>query len=236
MMALGRVLSHTNEEQHLSLATSTFGQWCLQALQSSMRELRIAAGRTLPVFLRDSLELSVYAQNRRVALDFLRNISDRGDIGLQETSILAWSQIAQSLDDGGEMNLVLHKLVEYLGHTNALICGLAFDELQRLCNHSPFSARKVFAPYWRIIAITVVDNLQRRPQIAQQMSDLLAMSVSEFLVLTQVHTTPFFVLTKKQETLRRIADACGRSLMALCRDHANLAAILASAETAVANP
>ena len=126
------------------------------------------------------------------------------------------------------MNLVLHKLVEYLGHTNALICGLAFDELQRLCNHSPFSARKVFAPYWRIISVFVVDNLQRRPQIAQQMSDLIAMSVSEFLVLTQVHTTPFFVLTKKQEILRRIADACGRSLMALCREHANLAAILAS--------
>ncbi len=27
------------------------------------------------------------------------------------------------------MNLVLLKLVEYLGHTNPLICGLAFDEV-----------------------------------------------------------------------------------------------------------
>ena len=30
---------------------------------------------------------------------------------------------------GDEMNLVLLKLVEYLGHTNPLICGLAYDEV-----------------------------------------------------------------------------------------------------------
>lgn len=30
---------------------------------------------------------------------------------------------------GDHMNLILLKLVEYLGHTNALICGLAYDEV-----------------------------------------------------------------------------------------------------------
>ena len=30
---------------------------------------------------------------------------------------------------GDQMNLVLLKLVEYLGHTNALLCGLAYDEV-----------------------------------------------------------------------------------------------------------
>ena len=85
---------------------------------------------------------------------------------------------------------------------------------------------KLFAPYWRTIAVTVVQDLHRRPQIAQQLSDLLAMSVSEFLAMTQVHTVPFFVLTKKHDILQRIADACGDSIMALCREHNNLAAIL----------
>lgn len=33
------------------------------------------------------------------------------------------------------MNLVLLKLVEYLGHTNALISGLAFDEVEAHCTH-----------------------------------------------------------------------------------------------------
>ena len=85
---------------------------------------------------------------------------------------------------------------------------------------------KLFAPYWRTIAITVVQDLHRRPQIAQQMSDLLAMSVSDFLSMTQVYTVPHFVLTKKKDVLQRIADACGQSIMALCREHNNLAAIL----------
>ena len=143
------------------------------------------------------------------------------------------------------MNLVLLKIVEYLGHTNALISGLAYDEvrvsythgghsiadaiqIQKISHHSHFSALKLFAPYWRTIAVIVVRDIHRRPQIAQQISDLLAMSVSDFLSMTQVHTVPFFVLTKRQDVLQRIADACGQSIMVLCREHNNLAAILAS--------
>lgn len=145
-----------------------------------------------------------------------------------------------SVDD--EMNLVLLRLVEYLGNTNPLLTGLAYDEvsnsprksvisiewlqIQRLAHHSPFSAMKLFAPYWRTIAVAVVQDLHRRPQVAQQVADLLAMSVSDFLSMTQVYTVPFFVLTKKHDILQRIADACGVSIMALCREHNNLAAIL----------
>ena len=44
MLALKRLLSHTLKEEYLDLKTSAFGQWCLQALHSSTRELRIAAG------------------------------------------------------------------------------------------------------------------------------------------------------------------------------------------------
>ena len=143
------------------------------------------------------------------------------------------------------MNLILLKIVEYLGHTNALISGLAYDEVRAFCtypshgidnatqiqkisNHSHYSAMKLFAPYWRTIAVTVVRDIHRRPQIAQQISDLLAMSVSDFLSMTQVHTVPYFVLTKRQDVLQRIADACGQSIMVLCREHNNLAAILSS--------
>jgi serine/threonine-protein kinase ATR len=85
---------------------------------------------------------------------------------------------------------------------------------------------KLFAPYWHTIAVTVVQDVNRRPQIAQQMSDLLAMSVTDFLSMTQVHTVPHFVLTKRKDILQRIADACGQSIMVLCREHNNLAAIL----------
>ena len=87
---------------------------------------------------------------------------------------------------------------------------------------------KLFAPYWRTIAATVVQDIQRRPQLVQKLSDLLAMSVSDFLVLTQTHTVPHFVLRKKRGILQRIADASGQSVMTLCREHSNLAAILSN--------
>ena len=151
-----------------------------------------------------------------------------------------------TVGDGDELNLVLLKLVEYLGHPNAFLCGLAYDEvrhlesekvrksayvswqLQLISNHSPYTAKKLFAPYWRTVAVVVVQDLQRRPQIAQQVSDLLAMSVQDFLVLTQVHTIPYFVLRKKQDVLQRIADASKQSVMVLCREHNHMAAILSN--------
>ena len=33
-----------------------------------------------------------------------------------------------SISNGDEMNIVLLTLVEYLGHTNSLVSGLAYDE------------------------------------------------------------------------------------------------------------
>lgn len=81
-------------------------------------------------------------------------------------------------------------------------------------------------PYWSTVAPTVVKDIYRRPQIVQYMSDLLGTSVDEFLVLTQVYTLPYFVLTKKRDILQRIAQACGHPIGLLCMDHSNMAAIL----------
>ncbi|KAL9130247.1 MAG: hypothetical protein Q9217_001540 [Psora testacea] len=228
MTALIRLLSHTPNTDHLKLGKSPVGQMCLTALHSSVRELRVAAGRALPVFLRQAVGCELALENRLLTLDYMRSLSDQGDVTVQETCILAWGQIARNVADGDELNLVLLKLVEYLGHTNPLLSGLAYDELQAIANHSPFTAMKMFAPYWRTVAVTVVQDLQRRPQIAQQVSDLLAMGVSDFLVLTQAYTIPFFVLRKRQDILQRIADASGQSIMTLCREHNNMAAILSN--------
>lgn len=86
---------------------------------------------------------------------------------------------------------------------------------------------RLFAPYWRTIAINIVQDLQRRPQVAQQMSDLLAITVSDFLQLTQYYTTPYLVLTKRRDLLQKVAVACGRSIKDQCMDHNNLGSILA---------
>ena len=59
------------------------------------------------------------------------------------------------------------------------------------------------------------------------MSDLLAMTVTDFLLFTQTYTVPYLVLTKKRDILQRIADSCNQSAKSLCMDHNNWAAILA---------
>ncbi|KAI4194332.1 MAG: hypothetical protein LQ350_007823 [Teloschistes chrysophthalmus] len=203
MLAARRALGHCTEKDHLDLTTSVLGQSCLQALRSSSRDLRIAAGRTIPMFLSVPTDEMVSRRNRVSALDFLRNLSEKSELALQETCILAWGQIAR-ITSGDETNIVLLRLVEYLGHTNPLV-----------------------SPYWRTLAPTVVQDLQRRPQIAQYLSDLLSMTVSELLRLTQSYTLPYLVLTKQQDILQRVADACGSSIKDVCMDHTNMSSILA---------
>ncbi|KAL8939500.1 MAG: hypothetical protein Q9216_003328 [Gyalolechia sp. 2 TL-2023] len=182
--------------------------------------------RLLPTFLRNDIDEDLLRRNRVLALDFLRSLSEKSELSLQETCILAWGQIAR-ISSGDETNIVLLRLVNYLGHTNPLICGLAYDELQWICNHSSFSALKLVAPFWRTLAPTVVQDLHRRPQIAQYLSDLLSLSVSELLRLTQIYTLPYLVLTKQRDLLNRIADACNRSIQEICMDPDNMSAILA---------
>lgn len=44
LLALRRLLSHSTSWTHLDLSKSVLGQWCLQSMHSSLRDLRIAAG------------------------------------------------------------------------------------------------------------------------------------------------------------------------------------------------
>lgn len=44
MIALRRIINHTDEAELFDLETSPLGQWCLQGLHSSIREIRIASG------------------------------------------------------------------------------------------------------------------------------------------------------------------------------------------------
>lgn len=51
--------------------------------------------RTIPMFLQDGIDESILVRNRICALDFLRSLSEASELGIQETCILAWGQIAQ---------------------------------------------------------------------------------------------------------------------------------------------
>ncbi|KAK3050228.1 serine/threonine-protein kinase M1 [Extremus antarcticus] len=229
MLAIRACVERTLHANYLDLRHSAFGQMCVQSLHSSIRELRFAAGQTLVAFLREELPEELRSGNRKFALEYLRRLSDRDIACEHDTLIAAWGYVAFACGDV-ELNLALLRLVDYLGHSNPLICGLAFAELEKLATTRQQSVEEMFKPYWSSVAVSVSQDLQTRPQKAQQICDLLGMDLNQWLVQTQQDTIPSLVLTKKTNILARIAAArgSGTTIVDLCmKPRTNLAATLA---------
>lgn len=223
------LLLHAPPQIYCELATSPLGSWSLRALSSSTREVRLAAIKTLICFLREDLPGSRAHENRRIALDYLRTLSEKPALAHHETLILAWGQIAVTCGDT-ELNLALLRLVEYLGHPNNLLCALAYGEIEAICAVLSRRADLLFRPFWRTIAISVVRDIFKIPQKIQQLVDVLGMSVNQFLVSTQIDTLPPLVLSKQTKIIERIAVARGPNFTALSvclQTKSTLAAIVA---------
>ncbi|TGJ81418.1 hypothetical protein E0Z10_g7330 [Xylaria hypoxylon] len=98
MVSLRRIAKHCNSSEFSDMEVSLAAQWCLKSIHSSQRELRIAAGRTLAVFLahrgRSGIKYAVIQKNRGIALGILRNLSDQNQPKFTESCILAWSQVS----------------------------------------------------------------------------------------------------------------------------------------------
>ncbi|KFY23332.1 hypothetical protein V493_05913 [Pseudogymnoascus sp. VKM F-4281 (FW-2241)] len=208
MMVVRKFALHFEGAQFMDLESSALGQWCLASLRSSVRELRIVAGRTLPAFLRDgdNVNVNVTRKNRVNAINIFRQFSGETVPHLTETWVLAWGQIARVSKDR-ELNLTLLRLVEYLGHTNQIVSGLAFTEILSTAEAHGVPVGQMFSPFWRTIAHTAVSDLQNRPQTVQLMAELLSISVPEFLVETQTFTLPWLVLAKNTDIITKISQA-----------------------------
>lgn len=229
MLAVHACASLNKDPAILELSTTEFGRLCLSSLHSSIRELRVAAGKCLPLFLRDDLPHNLKTKNRHTALEYLRRLSSREMLDAHETVIGAWSQVALACGER-ELNLVLVQLIDYLGHSNSLISSTAFEEIESLAVAKEQSTMDLCRPFWSSIAPSAVRDLLSRPQKVQSLCELLRIDIDRFLVLTQHYTIPTLVLTRKRDILQRIAAARGKgeSIHQLCVQPAtNLAAILA---------
>jgi serine/threonine-protein kinase ATR len=229
LLSLRRLLTHTDSYNYLGIAHSPLGEWCLQSLRSSSRDIRIAASSALRVFMR-SLPLlppDIIYQNRFMALEFLQSLWNKNETTFQETTILALTQIAQVCGDE-ELNIVLVRLVEYLGHPNPYISGLVYGELSKLAYSMKLPVAALLRPFWRTIGVTVIKNFQNRPSIAQYLCDLLGMEVDGLLMLIEEFALPYLVLTRKHDLILRIALIHGPSMSPfdLCTQRRNLASIL----------
>ncbi|QSZ36964.1 hypothetical protein DSL72_009056, partial [Monilinia vaccinii-corymbosi] len=262
MVAVKAFAIHFRDEGFFDLETSEIGQWCLKSLQSSMRELRIAAGRTLPEFLHGAkAPQDLVLKNRTNVLIILRELSEKPTLHFQETCILAWGQLARSAQllpacscyaynvrvmVDGDLNRVLLKLVEYLGHSNPIVSNAAYNEVSKVVSSSrrllnvfqilklanrtgtvEKSVERLFSPFWGSIAIAAVKSLLSRPQTSQLMADLLEMTVNDFLILTQAYTLPWLVLWRDGKTIKRIAQARNLESWRVCTDNVNIVHIMA---------
>jgi serine/threonine-protein kinase ATR len=221
-------LERTTESSLLDLGNSRLGQYCLRSLQSSLRELRLAAGQCLPAFLRNELSDTLLSRNRQIAFQCLRTLSDRNIASELETLIAAWGSVAVVSQDK-ELNLALLQLVDMLGHTNSLVCALAFSEIENVAQSKGVHALKLFEPYWSSIAVSVVLEIHSRPQKTQQLCAILGVDVNRFLTMTLGHTVPSLVLYRKKDVLQRLATARGEGVTVhdIClQPRSNMAVIL----------
>lgn len=214
MQALRRLAIHCDDPSFLNLETSATGRWCIQSLNSSVRELRIAAGRTLMAFInpsrpianRASLPDDLFARNRQNAIALLKSISERQQANLTETCIMAWGQIGRFVEEE-ELNLVLLQLLEYLGSSNSVVSAFAFNELIKLAERRKTQCRRLFEPFWKSLAYVATKDMVRRPQCSRALAELLQLSVDGLLVLIQAHAVPWLVLYKKRDIIQKVAEA-----------------------------
>ncbi|KAF5985926.1 uvsb pi-3 kinase [Fusarium coicis] len=275
MLAIRRVILHCEDTELLNLETSGIGQWCLQSLNSSVRELRVAAGRVLATFslarpepILSSMVLparpaeangvenprvnqaqatftdgnfrtnvsngssptktqELISRNRKNSIAFLKSISDKNQPNLTETFIMAWGQLGTVVWEH-ELNLVLIKLLEYLGSNNNIVSACAFNELLNLADARRVTPRRLFEPFWPSLAYMTTKDMVQRPQMSRTIAELLQVSVNELLLLIQTHALPWLVLDKQKDVIQKIAEARQESEVWLpLIDPANLAATLA---------
>ncbi|KAI0475823.1 phosphatidyl inositol 3-kinase-like protein [Xylariaceae sp. FL0804] len=231
MVSLRRIARHCGASSFLDLEVSVAAQWCLKSLQSSVRELRIAAGRTIAVFLASPrhphVSQDVVDKNRSNVLNILRKVSEQGVSHLTESWILAWSQVAMVVSED-QLNLVLVKLVEYLGHESDIVSAAAFTEIVRLARYRSTTPRQLFEPFWRYLAFSAVKDMITRPKLVRSLAELVDMGVPQLLLHVQGHALPWLVLTRKNDVIQKIAEVRNEAEpWQPCLDNRNLGGILA---------
>jgi serine/threonine-protein kinase ATR len=224
-VAIRRIFNHISDPDYLDLDISPLGKWIINAMTRSTRELRIAASSALMVFLGHDVPEKVRNKNRRDMMQFFLELTKRNAPSVQETLIMTYGQAARTCGEI-ERQIILGQLVEYLGHTNTVIYGAAFNELLYLSEHLNISTAEMLRAYWKTIGYKVVSEINSKPQKAQLLGQIVEMSVPMLLCDIHPHVIPTLVLNKRKDVIRRIAKAKDTTAEDVCMQP-SLGAILA---------
>lgn len=120
--------------------------------------------------------------------------------------------------------------MEYLGHTNTVIYGAAFNELCSLSDDLRTSPQELLRPYWKTIGFSIVNDLHTNPQKAKLVVEFIGeiSYVNQLLILIHEDVLPVLVLNKRTDILQRIANAKKTSIEEIClQPRTHLARIIA---------
>ncbi|XDG07583.1 hypothetical protein ABKA04_007198 [Annulohypoxylon sp. FPYF3050] len=180
----------------------------------------------------DAADAERQSKRRKVSTELfsLRTVTARlkSLLGLEPTTNLADVKAALDVLLDDQLNLVLVKLVEYLGSDSITTSAAAFVEIVNLARSRGMTARRFFEPFWRYLAFSATKDLTSRPKLTRLLAELLDMSVAELLLYVQKYALPWLVLTKKRDVIQKIAEARNEEeIWRPCLDEANLGPILA---------
>jgi len=235
LSALSDILSTTINPEHLDFASS-MGQWVLHCLKSRVRDIRLAAARILRAYLRKSPKPETRRRNWVAAFNFVRSSSDSNEPSVHETCIYTLGMMMHAGPDEEAINLILYRFTHYLGDRNPFLWSLAYDELLKLSEHSSYRALRIFEPYWRTIAPTLVKDVPSQSSSLQRLCTLMGVCIPNFLKMTSIFTVPHLILMKQADVLYSIASACSENneptqesatVMDLCLSSEQLPGLLA---------
>lgn len=226
-----RVLNHIQASQRLSLTNSAAGKFGLRCLRSVTRDTRMKAAKLLQSFVREMPfdHISTSKNNRIAALEYLQSLWQRGGVRSQESVILALTSIAEVAGDE-ELNIILLRLIEYLGHPNPYISAFVASELIQLTRALETNMQGLLRPFWRTISVVIVKHMTSRPIIAQQLCELCGMQVPGLLQMIEEDALPYLVLQGHKDLIQRIASSNSSPMntFEICVKPHNLPKILAT--------
>jgi serine/threonine-protein kinase ATR len=197
-------------------AATELGAWIIRCLKSTSREIRIATAGLLPLFVAISGQEA--ANNMDQIFKVLSNMNFKQDPYFFETTVIAWGQLGR-VSIGERLNLILIRLIDYLGSPNSFHCSVAFQEIRSIAKAKMLTCYQLCTPFWPTISVLVVKQMEEKKSLLARFSELLEITVSDFLYRTLPFTVPYLVLSRRYDLVSTIASACGSTAKRVYLEH-----------------
>lgn len=192
--AFRRILTSNDIEFDLN-TQNPLGNWLISNIKSPDRQVRL---------ITSSLIAYSVTSSYRDIFGFLSSVNESEPPHLIEPIILCWGKIGLIVE-GEELNLVLIKLIEYLGIENSFCSRLAIHQIRSIARHLKKTCWDLISPFWSSVGIAVCKRYPKKPVILTKLCEILEITPSSFIYQTFRYTVPYLVLKHETQALSDIS-------------------------------